>query len=96
MITSINKEVDEITCNSLESRNYQIELFGVFSKYGCEISKVELDVLIKMGGRLRKRRSSIGVTQPSGIPTILILPVLQNMWKKYPPATQIIETVKWL
>lgn len=95
MITPLNNHIDKITCNSLESRNGHI-IFGDVPRYGCELSKIESDVMHKMGGRLRVRKSSfIEITQPSGIQSTMLLPVLQKMWKKHPPATQIVETLKW-
>lgn len=104
MITNINKEIDEVTCNSIESRrnefNIMHTLFGESNKFtnpvhGYEIQKVERDVLVKMNGTIRPRSANkFPINQVSGLSSTLILPILQELWKHFPREIEAFE-IKW-
>ena len=100
MITNLNLEVSRHTAENMESRHHQIELIaladfdGWSSKYGYPINKVELEVLNKMGCRLGKSKyENINITQIRS-EFNFIMPILRELWKKYPREQQAFEP-KW-
>lgn len=104
MITLLNKEVDAVLCDAIESRrnefNIMHTIFGESNKFtnpvhGEPIQKIERDVLVKMNGTIRPRSANkFPINQVSGLPSTLILPILQELWKYFPRETEAFE-IKW-
>ena len=104
MITLLNKEVDAVLCDAIESRRHEFNImhtiFGESNKFtnpvhGEPIQKIERDVLVKMNGTIRPRSSNkFPINQVSGLPSTLILPILQEIWKDFPKENETFE-IKW-
>lgn len=104
MITLLNKEVDAVLCDAIESRrnefNIMHTIFGESNKFtnpvhGEPIQKIERDVLVKMNGTIRPRSANkFPINQVSGFPSTLVLPILQELWKYFPRETEAFE-IKW-
>ena len=75
-------------------------IFGESNKFtnpvhGEPIQKIEHEVLVKMNGTIRPRSSNkFPINQVSGLPSTLILPILQEIWKAFPKETETFE-IKW-